>query len=143
MILRGRVESTRCPETGLRPSRHKVIKPTQVDLATDVASNGLDMLRAHAIAVAHHVVRGWLIEDILKLFDRHAFDVDPVDKGVVIFDEPLEDPAMPCSGHAAILGSIYGTEEPAKYWIARTMPPGLLTSPSLLRRCSSGARAIR
>src|SRR5438128_9929699 len=52
----GRVESTRCPESRLRPSRYKVIKPTQVDLALDVLPKGLDMLRTHAIAEAHHVV---------------------------------------------------------------------------------------
>jgi hypothetical protein len=55
------------------------------------------VLRADAIAIAHHAVRRWLIEDILQLFDRHIDDVDPVDRTVVVFDEPLEDPTMPCS----------------------------------------------
>ena len=94
-ILRGRVESTWCLETALRPSRYKVIKATQVDLTTDVTPKRLDVLRAHAIAEAHHVVRRWLVEDILKPFDRHVRDVGPVDKGLLIFDEPLKDPTMP------------------------------------------------
>jgi hypothetical protein len=66
----------------------------------------LDMLRADAIAVAHHAVHRWLIEDILQLFDRHIDDVDLVDKGVVVFGEPLKDPTMTSCRHAAILGSI-------------------------------------
>ena len=105
-ILRGRVESTRRPETALRPSRYKVIKATQVDLTTDVMPKRLDVLRAHAIAEAHHVVRRWLVEDILKPFDRDVCDVGLVDKGLLIFDEPLEDPTMPRWSHAAILCSI-------------------------------------
>lgn len=105
-ILRGRVESTWCLETALRPSRYKVIKATQVDLTTDVTPKRLDVLRAHAIAEAHHVVRRWLVEDILKHFDRHVCDVGAVDKGLLIFDEPLKDPTMPRWSHAAILCSI-------------------------------------
>ena len=73
----------------------------------------LDMLRADAIAVAHHAVHRWLIEDILQLFDPHIDDVDLVDKGVVAFDEPLKDPTAPGSGHAAILCSSCGTRDPA------------------------------
>jgi hypothetical protein len=89
-ILRGRVKSTRCPEGAL---------------TTDVAPKCLDVLRTHAIAEAHHVLRRWLVKDILKPFDRHICDVSPVHKGLFIFDEPLKDPAVPRSRHAAILRS--------------------------------------
>ena len=85
----------------------------QVDRPGDVAPEGLDVLRADAIAVTHHAVHRWLIEDILQLFDPHIDDVDLVDKGVVAFDEPLKDPTVPGSGHAAILCSSCGTRDPA------------------------------
>lgn len=94
-ILWGRVESTRCPETAHRPSRDEVVKTSKVDLTIHVTAKRLDVLRDNAIAVTHHVVGRWLIEDILKPFDRHVCDVDPVDKGLLIFDEPLKDPTMP------------------------------------------------
>src|SRR6266550_4072311 len=108
-ILGGRVESTGGPETALRPPRDKIIKATQVDLTSDVKAEELDVLRAYAIAVAHHAVRRWLSEDILKPVDSDVDDVGLVDKGVVVFDEPLQDPTMPRRRHAAILFSIYGT----------------------------------
>jgi hypothetical protein len=160
-LLRGRVESTRCPEAALRPSRYKIVKLMQVDLTTDVAPKCLDVLRTHAIAEAHHVVRRWLVKDILKPVDRHICDVSPVHKGLFIFDEPLKDPAVPRCRHAAILSSICApdAQESAQAPIrpdqpasrkgdflrprkARRMPPGLLTRFFPPRRLSTAGRGI-
>jgi len=93
-ILWRRVEAAGCSETALRPSRYKVIKTAQVDHAIDAMPQCLDVSRAHPIAEAHHVVGRWLVEDILKLVDRHIGDVGPVHKGLSILDEPLKDPTM-------------------------------------------------
>ena len=93
-ILWRRVEPAGCSETALRPARYKVIKTAQVDNATDVMPKCLDVLRAHPIAEAHHVVRRWLVEDTLELVDRHIDDVDPIDKRLSILIEPLKDPTM-------------------------------------------------
>lgn len=93
-ILRRRIPAPGRAKATLGPTRDEVVEPQRIEISTDAVAEAQQLLRAHPVAVTHHVVGGRLLEQLLEPGNLDALDLGSIDKLFAVFLEPLENPPM-------------------------------------------------